>query len=231
MCGLFCDSSAALAVTATSEEHTTRPSPIAAGTCNTNSPWLVPSSAMSGELGSQSNVLLGRSVNSFSNPVVGDGEGLTSSRIQNTEISVNANLNMDTEINPTLSNRSPQHSHNDTNISNEDSWAEMIGNIRKRNKVPKLPRGGKSTKTSLTLGSLNINGRDSNRSMSSPGHKFSYLKQTMDENRIGILAIQESHLDVDSSVQFNHIFQRWFKLVNSGHPTKPNSTIELFKAA
>jgi hypothetical protein len=40
--------------------------------------------------------------------------------------SVNANLNMDTETNPTLPNRGPQYSQNDTNISNEDSWAEMI---------------------------------------------------------------------------------------------------------
>jgi hypothetical protein len=155
---------------------------------------------------------------------VGDGEGLENSRIQNTDISMNANLNMDTEINPTLPNLSSQHSQNDTSISNEDSWAEMIANIRRRNKPPKLPRGGKSTKTNLTLGSLNINGRDSSKSMSSVGHKFSYLKQTMDENKIGILAIQESHLDVDGSVQFNNVFQRWFKIINSGHPTKPNST-------
>jgi hypothetical protein len=129
MHGPFCDSSAALAVTAISEEHTTDPSPFVAGTSDTDSPWLIPSSVTSGEQGSQSNVLLGQSVNSFSNQVVGDGEGLESSRVQNTNISVNANLNTDTEINPTLPNLDPQHSQNDTSISNEDSWTEMITNI------------------------------------------------------------------------------------------------------
>lgn len=55
-------------------------------------------------------------------------------------------------------------------------------------------------------------------------HKFKYLKQTIDENKIGTFAIQESHLDVDTTVQFNNLFQRWFKLINSSHPAKPNST-------
>jgi hypothetical protein len=55
--------------------------------------------------------------------------------------------------------------------------------------------------------------------MSSVGHKFGHIKQTMDENRIGILAIPESHLDVDGSVQFNNIFQNWFKLIWTPHKT------------
>jgi hypothetical protein len=31
---------------------------------------------------------------------------------------------------------------------------------------------------------------------------------------------------IDGTIQFNNIYQRWFKMVNSGHPTKPNSTAE-----
>lgn len=83
---------------------------------------------------------------------MGDGEGLQSSRLENinADTLANAYLTMDTH-NTALPDLNLQYSHHDTSISDEDDWSEMIANIRKRNKPPKLPLGGKSTRSNLTV--------------------------------------------------------------------------------
>jgi exonuclease III len=50
------------------------------------------------------------------------------------------------------------------------------------------------------------------------------LKQTIDENNLGVIGIQETHFNADSAAQFNNTFNRWFKLYSSAHPHKPRST-------
>ncbi|KAJ7105006.1 hypothetical protein C8R44DRAFT_639615 [Mycena epipterygia] len=46
----------------------------------------------------------------------------------------------------------------------------------------------------------------------------------VDDNQIGVLALQESHMDDIAASQFNNIYGRWFRMFNSGHPIKPDST-------
>ncbi|KAJ7696324.1 hypothetical protein B0H17DRAFT_1131100 [Mycena rosella] len=72
--------------------------------------------------------------------------------------------------------------------------------------------------------SLNIAGRDANVSMNNTNHKFKFLKETIDINNLGALGIQEGHFDTNAAVQFNNVFNRWFKLYYSADPDKPCST-------
>ncbi|KAJ7687517.1 Endonuclease/exonuclease/phosphatase, partial [Mycena rosella] len=55
-------------------------------------------------------------------------------------------------------------------------------------------------------------------------HKFKFVKRMVDENRLGILAMQETHLDDCGAADFHKIYQSWFKTIHSAHPTSPNST-------
>jgi hypothetical protein len=129
-------------------------------------------------------------------------------------------------------NIDPLHTQAYTSPENEGTphhhipgnWEELNTQIRQRNKPPKLPRSAKFTRSSVTIASQNINGRDKNKSITSAGHKFTYMKRMMDEKRIGILALQETHMNDIAASQFENIYRKWFKLFNSGHPIKPDST-------
>jgi hypothetical protein len=105
-----------------------------------------------------------------------------------------------------------------------NSWEAVNLAIRKRHKPPQVLKSGKFTRSNLTIGSLNIAGHDVNMSMHNRNHKFQFLKQTIDENNLGVLGIQETHLDIESATQFNNVFRRWFKIYHSAHPEKPCST-------
>jgi exonuclease III len=110
----------------------------------------------------------------------------------------------------------------------ETAWDSMSSHsskdIRKRHKPPKVLKTGKFTRGNLTIGSLNITGRDSNISMHNSNHKFKCLQQTIDTNNLDVLGMQETHFDTESATQFNNVFGRWFKLYHSAHPDKPCST-------
>jgi hypothetical protein len=53
------------------------------------------------------------------------------------------------------------------------------------NTIP--PKKGKNTRATLKIASLNMRGRDKD--------KWNHINQLMRDNRIGILAVQEAHLD------------------------------------
>ncbi|KAJ7203989.1 Endonuclease/exonuclease/phosphatase, partial [Mycena haematopus] len=46
----------------------------------------------------------------------------------------------------------------------------------------------------------------------------------VDEHRLGILALQETHLDNTAAAEFDTVFNPWFRLMNSAHPMNPTST-------
>jgi hypothetical protein len=60
--------------------------------------------------------------------------------------------------------------------------------------------------------------------MSRIGRKFTYMKRTVDDKRIGVFALQELHMNYIAASQFNNIYWKWFKVFNSGHPIKLDST-------
>ncbi|KAJ7699611.1 hypothetical protein B0H17DRAFT_926310 [Mycena rosella] len=50
------------------------------------------------------------------------------------------------------------------------------------------------------------------------------MNRVVDEKRIGVFSWQETHMDHIAASQLKNIYGKWFKLFNSGHPIKPNST-------
>jgi exonuclease III len=46
----------------------------------------------------------------------------------------------------------------------------------------------------------------------------------VDEHRLGVLAIQETHFDNTGADEFQAVYKHWFKLIHSTHPIKPKST-------
>ncbi|KAJ7104644.1 Endonuclease/exonuclease/phosphatase [Mycena epipterygia] len=50
------------------------------------------------------------------------------------------------------------------------------------------------------------------------------MKRMVDNKRIGVFALQETYMNDIAASQFNNIYRKWFKLFNSGHPIKPDST-------
>jgi exonuclease III len=123
-------------------------------------------------------------------------------------------------------NLPPEYSQSQIDSSNVNggSWEADNLAIRTRHKPPRVLKSGKFTRSNLTIGSLNIAGRDVNMSMHNRNHKFKFLKQMIDDNDLGVLGVQETHFDAESATQFNNIFSRWFKVYHSAHPEKPCST-------
>ncbi|KAJ7679586.1 hypothetical protein B0H17DRAFT_1139122 [Mycena rosella] len=109
-------------------------------------------------------------------------------------------------------------------VSADEDWELVNAEIRKRHIRPQMPTSAKSTRSSLNVGSLNIAGRDIATHMSRSNHKSKFVKRMVDENRLGILAMQETHLDDCGAADFHKIYQSWFKTIHSAHPTSPNST-------
>ncbi|KAJ7678774.1 hypothetical protein B0H17DRAFT_1235120 [Mycena rosella] len=50
------------------------------------------------------------------------------------------------------------------------------------------------------------------------------MKRVVDDKRIGVFALQETQMNDIAASQFNNLYGKWFKLFNSGHPIKPDST-------
>ncbi|KAJ6495371.1 hypothetical protein C8R45DRAFT_823986 [Mycena sanguinolenta] len=52
-------------------------------------------------------------------------------------------------------------------------------------------------------------------------HKFQFVKHVIDQQRLGVLVLQETHLDSAGAATFDTIYQKWFKLIYSPDPTDP----------
>jgi len=74
------------------------------------------------------------------------------------------------------------------------------------------------TKTKLKIASLNIKGR-----MSGDFNKWMHLPQIIRENKIAILAIQETHLTDELATQFNNLFGNSLALHYSPDPVTRNA--------
>jgi hypothetical protein len=97
----------------------------------------------------------------------------------------------------------------DSSDVDANSWEAENLAIRKRHKPPRVLRSGKFTRSNLTIASLDIAGRDVNLSMHNKNHEFKFLKQTIAENNLGVIGIQETHFNPESAAQFNNTFNRW----------------------
>ncbi|KAJ7141829.1 hypothetical protein C8R43DRAFT_954499 [Mycena crocata] len=59
-----------------------------------------------------------------------------------------------------------------------NSWEVKNLAIRRRHKPPRVLKTGKFTRSNLTVGTLNIAGRDGHLSIHNGNHKFKYFKET-----------------------------------------------------
>jgi hypothetical protein len=75
-------------------------------------------------------------------------------------------------------------------LNDDNGWERLNLKIRKLNKPPRVRNSGKFTRSSVTIGSLNIAGRDTNISIHNRNHKFQFLKQTIDSNNLGVLGMR-----------------------------------------
>ena len=79
-------------------------------------------------------------------------------------------------------------------------------------------------KANIKVASLNVNGYAAPAKNMSGIEKWSTIYQTMKENKLAILAIQESHLDTALIHSINECFGKRLEIINSQHPTSPRAS-------
>jgi hypothetical protein len=76
-------------------------------------------------------------------------------------------------------------------------------------------RKGKNTRATLKVASLNMRGRDA--------EKWNHINQMMRDSKIGILAVQEAHLDDSRVVQLEELFPKRIKIYHTADSNTPNA--------
>ena len=79
-------------------------------------------------------------------------------------------------------------------------------------------------RANITIATLNINGYTAPASNMTGIEKWSAINRTINDNRIAILALQETHLDHDSLQQVRACFGGRLEIVTSQHPNNPRAT-------
>lgn len=85
---------------------------------------------------------------------------------------------------------------------------------------PKTTSNGRKTKAAITLGTLNMSGRGT---LMSGNSKWTAVNQLLRERRIGILALQETHLTDADAATVQRLFGRRICLVHSPDPDNPSA--------
>jgi exonuclease III len=76
-------------------------------------------------------------------------------------------------------------------------------------------RKGKNTRATLKIASLNMRGRDLD--------KWNHINQMIRDNKIGILAVQEAHLDESRVTWLEELFPKRIKIYHTADPSTPNA--------
>lgn len=79
---------------------------------------------------------------------------------------------------------------------------------RRTRDIPEIPldikEKKKKTRANLTIATLNMQGRGANSAFD-PNNKWHHINQLMTENKLSILALQETHLDDELRSQINDL--------------------------
>ncbi|KAI0342567.1 DNase I-like protein, partial [Trametopsis cervina] len=78
------------------------------------------------------------------------------------------------------------------------------------------------TYSHLRLGTLNMRGHGSD-APNHAGNKWSHVRHLMRQKHIGILALQETHLDHDRLERLNTVYKNKLTIINSPNPDRPNA--------
>ncbi|THU95165.1 DNase I-like protein, partial [Dendrothele bispora CBS 962.96] len=87
-------------------------------------------------------------------------------------------------------------------------------------------RRAKKTKAAIKVASLNIRGYG-NPNTAHPENKWNFINQLMPllmrTKRLGVLLVQEAHMDEEQRSDVNKRFSKRIKVFSSGHPESPHS--------
>ena len=93
-----------------------------------------------------------------------------------------------------------------------ENWRQPIEQPSNRLRGTKVR---KKTKATLKIASLNMRGHGTD--------KWNHINQIIKEKRIGILAIQETHLSDNHVDQLHNLFNKRMKIIHSIDPQEPNA--------
>nr|GAT50038.1 predicted protein [Mycena chlorophos] len=184
-----------------------REQPIASASArpDSNSPWLTPVATLGSDLAMTSSARAdGPPDSSRVQSGVGDGEA-ESSRSEGRKRAF-------TEIEQDAGNVPKRRAV--SNVARNDievyDWESENLEIQRKNKGPPRIKSNKNTRAALWTASLNMQGRQASHWLGGDNHKFSFIKREIDENNIGILAVQETHMDSAAEADCQRFYQRWF---------------------
>ena len=89
-----------------------------------------------------------------------------------------------------------------------------------RRKAKPKPRRRKTLKAAVTVASLNIRGFGSNN-VYHPNNKWLHVNQLMRDKKIGVLAVQEAHMDEFRRQKIEELFQQRLRIFASGDLENP----------
>ncbi|KAG1737363.1 Endonuclease/exonuclease/phosphatase, partial [Suillus occidentalis] len=144
---------------------------------------------------------------------------------------------LNTTNNPNQTNLRPPQNHQQQQQQNiaEQSNALLTNNERNqlqcrenRNQDNSHQRNTTSKKkkhrANIHIATLNMKGRASQHLGHSNISKWSVVQHVMREKKIGILCLQETHLDNTHETQIENLYSRRLKIINSKDPTRPGSS-------
>lgn len=86
------------------------------------------------------------------------------------------------------------------------------------------PSTNKKYRANIKIASLNMKGRTSQLTGAGPISKWSAISKTMREKKIGLLALQETHLSEQLADQAASLYQRRLTIINAPHTLNPTSS-------
>lgn len=89
----------------------------------------------------------------------------------------------------------------------------------------RVPNSEKKTRANLKLASLNVKGRMSPNIGTSPISKWTAINRMMRDQKIGILCLQETHLNPENLTQIENLYTRRLTVLSSSDPRCPGSAV------
>ncbi|KZT18630.1 DNase I-like protein, partial [Neolentinus lepideus HHB14362 ss-1] len=92
-------------------------------------------------------------------------------------------------------------------------------------RIPTPPNNtSRNTRANITIGSLNLNGRHSILLGHSPISKWTSIHAAVKSARLGILAVQETHLNGEHVDEIHKLFGKRLLVINSPDPERPTAS-------
>ena len=123
----------------------------------------------------------------------------------------------------TLDDGRVEHGGRATSMDEEHAErAPQIGNASELRRDPKSTKmkKGRKMKAALLLGSMNMSGRGD---ISKKNDKWCAINQILREKKIGILALQETHLNAEDAETVQRLYGRRVHIIHSPDPTNPTA--------